>query len=213
MHSLKLLTFSAVLFFNSNAVYAQSCEEELPISTYSFLSLRLHQVFVHKTEARLNRIHDDKTQSLHKEFANDLTSDVYHRMQTQLDKVRAENYENRIQIIYENPAICDDDEVQEIINSILSDKKRICQSENLYVALDDLKDMIREEAPEVLRDGRSCPSPMEFKEEFMRVLPAGALDFDAKRACLIFHKVMKIKTAKCVKEAKKSVPKDALILE
>ena len=204
INSFKLITLSALLFFNSNAVYAQACEEELPPLAYTYLSYKLHQVFVHKTDARLNRIHDDKLLSLHKEFAHDLTSEVYHRMTEQLDRVRAENYQNRIQIIYEDPSICDDEEVQEIISAILGDKKRICQSDDVYVALDDLKDTLADDAPEVGELYRRCPSPTDLKDEFEKILPKGALNFDSKKACLLVHKVMKRKTAACVKEGIKT---------
>lgn len=206
MNILKYAILLFVIIFQSVGVYAQSCEEELPPQTYTYLSYKLHQVFVHKTDARLNRIHDDKIQSLHKEFANDLTSNVYHQMSEQLDRVRAENFENRIQIIYENSAICDDEEVQEITHSILGDKKRICQSDDVYVALDDLKDSLADDAPEVGELHRRCPSPDDLKEEFQKILPEGALNFDSKKACLLVHKVMRRKTAACVKEGKKNAP-------
>ncbi len=197
---------SFVIIFHSVGVYAQACEEELPPQTYTYLSYKLHQVFVHKTDARLNRIQDDKQASLRKEFAHDLTSEIFHRMSDQLDRVRAENYENRIQIIYEDPSICDDEEVQEITHSILGDKKRICQSDDVYVALDDLKDTLVDAAPEVGELNRRCPSPDELKEEFQKILPEGALNFDSKKACLLVHKVMKRKTAACVKEGRKNAP-------
>lgn len=196
----KKIVIASMSFLICMSGFAQTCEEELHSKSYVILSLKINAYLQAKTANRLNDHYNSLQDQLYKKYQNELESpeleDKYEAIVSERDRVM----KDRVIIAYNDPAICDQKEPQDLIYAFIREKSKLCESNDRYKELDDLSE-------EVLSgDFQTCPKPSELNSYYQSSLPKDALLLSPKKTCLIVFEVMKKKVTECHNKAKKNAP-------
>tara|TARA_R100000656_G_scaffold116642_1_gene89799 strand:+ start:840 stop:1427 length:588 start_codon:yes stop_codon:yes gene_type:complete len=189
-----------ILFLFSTQCFSQTCEEEARSKSYVVLSLKLNAYLQAKTAQRLMEYYDQQEDQLYKKFQNDIDSLEYEDKELALRTKKYKVMDNRLVVSYDDPAMCQQKELMDLIYAYTREKSKLCESDDRFQELDDLKSELSD------HDVDQCPSISSVTALYQSSLSEDALALHPRDICLsIFSKMKKLVT-ECHEQAKKNAP-------
>tara|TARA_R110000868_G_scaffold117600_7_gene312272 strand:- start:2577 stop:3161 length:585 start_codon:yes stop_codon:yes gene_type:complete len=189
-----------IAFLFSTQCFSQTCEEEARSKSYVVLSLKLHAYLQAKTAHRLNEHYDHQADQLYKKFQDEPDSLEYEDKEIALTTQKHKVMSDRLVISYEDPAMCEKDELMDLVYAYTREKSKLCESDDRYQELDDLKSELTDHNVD------QCPSISNVTALYQSSLSEDALTLHPRDICLnIFSKMKKLVT-ECHEQAKKNAP-------